>query len=202
MSTSKISRKKEILLLSAMVAVALVVLIVMAFSLMSKKDSAVGIGADGFSVFEKPGSDLGITKVVSRNDTITALGKSAKEVSTVKKTGVVSFNGRLGQTATFPFTLPNGNNATVDIDVLTYKNKESYDNDNIFGGTGHAGTVDGNEIRYMPAISIGAERVYALLVTKDLKSYRFSISQPNTSTYIKEFKAQDILKQIISKSTL
>ncbi|MFZ1360804.1 MAG: hypothetical protein WAS27_02145 [Candidatus Saccharimonadales bacterium] len=202
MSTRKLSKKKEIVLLTAMVAVAFGVLMLMAFSLLSKKESAIGVGADGFSVFEKPGSDLGITKVVSKQDTVAALGKSAKAVDTVEKSGVMSFNGRLGQTATFPFTLPNGNKATVDVDVLTYKDKEAYDNDNVLNGTGPAGSVDGNEVRYMPAVSIGTERVYALLVTKDLKSYRFSISQPNSSAYIKEFRAQDILKQIISKSNL
>ncbi len=184
----------------AAAAVGAVGLMVLVFP--TKNDNMSGVGSNGFSVFEKKGADLGIADVADKRVVETALGKNAKSVDDVEKSGVISLNGSLGQTATYPFTLKDGSKATIDIDVLQYKSKETYDGDNVFKGTGLAGKIDGREIRYIPASSIGKDRTYALLVTKDLKSYKFEMSQPNTKVLIKEYLAQDILKAIIAKSDL
>lgn len=184
----------------AVAAIGAVVLMVIVFP--TNGDDQSGVGADGFSVFEKKGADLGVTKVTAKNVVVEALGKNAKSVEDVEKSGVISINGNVGQTATYTFTLKDGSKATIDIDVLEYKSEDAYKSDDVFKGTGVAGKVDGREVRYIPASSIGKERIYALLVTKDLKSYKFAMAQPNTNVQIREYLAQDILKAIIDKSTL
>lgn len=195
-------KRTQRIVLGTVIVAALAALAVMVLVLPSNNASQAGVGADGFSVFEKKGADLGITDVTDKKDVVAALGKNVKNVSDVEKSGVLSFNGNLGQTATYNFTLPDGSTGWIDIDVLKYKSQAAYDSDDIFKGTGAAGTIDGREVRYMPASSIGKERVYALLVTNGLKSYKFALSQPNTKVQIKEYKAQDILKAVIDKSEL
>ena len=196
------SKRTQRLVLGAVAVAAVSAFVVMAVIANNENSRPVGVGADGFSVFEKSGADLGVTKVASKKVVQDALGKNAKNVADVEKSGVLSINGNLGQTATYNFTLSDGSKAWIDIDVLQYKSKEAYDGDNVFKGTGHAATIDGNEVRYMPATSLGTERVYALLVTEGVKSYKYAMSQPNASVLIKEYKAHDILKQIIDNSNL
>ena len=184
----------------AAAAVGAVGLMILVFP--TTNDSMSGVGSNGFSVFEKKGADLGIADVASKQVVKDALGKNTKGVNDVEKSGVISLNGSLGQTATYPFVLKDGSSATIDIDVLQYKDKETYESDNVFKGTGLAGKINGREVRYIPASSIGKNRTYALLVTKDLKSYKFEMAQPNAKVLIKEYLAQDILKAIIAKSDL
>lgn len=201
-SAHKDSKRTQRIMLGLVAGGVVSALGVMALTLSPRESQPVGVGADGFSVFEKKGADLGITKVVSRDAVASALGKKAKGVAEVEKSGVISLNGNVGQTATYNFTLPNGSKAWIDVDLLQYRNQQAYDNDGVFQGTGAAGIIKGHEVRYMPASSLGKERVYALLVTKDLKSYKFAMSQPNADVQIKEYQAQDILKSIIAQSKL
>lgn len=196
------SKRTQRVVLGLTAAAAIGAVAIMALVLPAKSDSPTGVGADGFSVFEKKGADLGVTKVASKETVSRALGKNVTSVAEVEKSGVISLNGNLGQTATYNFTLPNGSKGWIDIDILQYKSKQAYENDGVFKGTGVAGTIDGREVRYMPASSLGKDRIYALLVTKDLKSYKFAMSQPNAKVQIKEYKAQDILKEIIDNSAL
>lgn len=196
------SKRTQRVILGAVAAAAVGAVGLMVLVFPKENNIMTGSGADGFSVFEKKGADLGIADVTSKQTIENALAKNAKNVSNVEKSGVISLNGNVGQTATYNFSLKDGSKASIDIDVLEYKSQEAYDNDNVFKGTGLAGTIDDREVRYIPASSIGTERVYALLVTKDLKSYKFAMSQPNTKIQIKEYLAQDILKAIIDKSEL
>ena len=195
-------KRTQRIVLGAVVVAALGALAVMVLVLPAKDSEQIGVGANGFSVFEKKGADLGVTKVTSKKVVADALGNNVKSVADVEKSGVISLNGNVGQTATYNFTLQNGATGWIDVDVLQYKSKEAYESDDVFKGTGAAGTINGREIRYMPASSIGKERIYALLVTEGLKSYKFAMSQPNANLQIKEYKAQDILKAIIAKSDL
>ncbi|MBI3889488.1 hypothetical protein HY312_02855 [Candidatus Saccharibacteria bacterium] len=196
------SKRTQRIILGAVAVAAIGAIAVMVIVIPSKTNPQGGVGANGFSVFEKRGADLGVANVTSKNVVADALGKNAKNVADVEKSGVISINGNVGQTATYGFTLTNNEKATIDVDVLQYKSKEAYDADGVFKSTGLAGTIDGREVRYLPAVSIGKERIYALLVTKDLKSYKFAMAQPNTKVQIKEYLAQDILKAIIDKSNL
>jgi hypothetical protein len=196
------SKRTQRVILGAVAMAGVVAIGVMILVFPKSNSQSAGVGADGFSVFEKKGADLGVSDVTSKDDVVKALGKNAKNVDDVETSGVISLNGNLGQTATYSFTTKDGTKASVAVDVLHYKNKETYEADNVFKGTGKAGTIDGREVRYLPASSIGRDRKYALLVTKDLKSYKFEMSQPNTEVDIKEYLAQDILKEIIKSSEL
>ena len=196
------SKQTQRVILGAVAVAAIGAISVMVLVFPSKNTETSGVGANGFSVFEKKGADLGVVKVTDKKVVVDALGKNVRSVNDVEKSGVISLNGNVGQTATYVFKLKDGSSASIDIDVLQYKSEEAYDNDNVFAGTGRAGTIDGREIRYIPASSLGKDRIYALLVTEGLNSYKFSMSQPNTKILIKEYLAQDILKEIIDKSTL
>lgn len=184
-----------VIIVAAIGALAIMVLV------LPTRDTAT-TSSGGFSVFEKKGADIGIANVTSKQAVVNALGKSVKSVSDVDTSGVLSFNGSLGQTATYHFTMPDGTVGWIDVDVMQYKDQETYDGNNVLSGTGSAGKINDREVRYIPAASIGKERVYSLLVSKDLKSYKFAMSQPSNKIQIKEYKAQDILKEIIKNSQL
>lgn len=189
--------------LGATIAGALGILAVMVVVLPIKSGGThSGVGADGFSVFEVRGADLGVGKAVQKQTVQDALGSRAKSVKDVDNSGVINFNGNKGQTATYGFTTSGGVNSQIDIDVLQYKSQAAYDSDRVFDGTGAAGKINGLEVRYLPAMSIGPDREYALLVTKDLKSYKFSMSQPNGKVEIREYDAHKMLKQLITNAQL
>lgn len=160
-----------------------------------------GAQSNGY-VFEMKGADLAIDKVVSKQEVIDGLGANAKGVEDVEKSGVLSFYGNKGQTATYNFTTTSGEHASLEVDVMTYQSQDAYDEAKVFAGTGSAGKVGNMEIRFLPAATLGYDREYALLVTKDLKSYKFSITQPSKKIEINELTAQDILKKLIAKARL
>lgn len=164
--------------------------------------SKAGVGANGFSVYEMKGVDLGIANVVNRATVIEELGTAASSVDRVEKSGAVNFNGNRGQTATYPFTLAGGGKATLYVDVMVYKNQAAYERDDVFAGTADLGTVDDLPVRAMHAATIGKEREYAILVTKDLKSYKFAITQPNDGVKIDEVAAHAILKRVADRANL
>lgn len=201
-TTKLTSRNPKQIVLGAAIVAALGALAVMVLVLPKNQGSQTGVGADGYSVFEKKGADIGVTGIADKKVVVDALGNRAKSVDDVTKSGVISLNGNLGQTATYTFTTPTGTKSYIDIDLLKYQSKAAMDSDSLEKGTGSAGTVNGMEVRYLPAKTIGSEREYALLVAKDLKSYKFSMMQPSGKAEIREYKAWDILKAIIAKSSL
>lgn len=153
-------------------------------------------------VFEIKGADLGIDKVVSKQEVAAELGTNAKSVNDVDKSGVLSFYGNKGQTATYNFTTVSGANASVYVDLMAYQSQSAYDDAKVFAGTGSAGKVGDLEVRFLPAVTLGYDREYALLVSKDLKSYKFAITQPSKKIEINELTAHEILKKLISKAEL
>lgn len=200
---SKIAINKRNLVLGVVITAALGALAVMVIFLSNRgPGTQTGVGADGFSVFEIKGADLGITSVVSKQSVVNELGKHAKSVDDVDKSGVVSLNGNKGQTATYNFTTPSGARSSVYVDVLIYQSQSAYDADNVFAGTGSAGKVGDMEVRFLPAVSLGYDREYALLVSKGVKSYKFAMVQPNSKIEINEITAQDILKKLIAIANL
>lgn len=200
--TRKISPKSQRIVLGGTIVAALGVLAVMVLVLPTRDSQPVGVGADGFSAFVDRGKDLGVTNIASKETVDRALGNNAKSVENVEKSDVFNLNGALGQTATYPITLPDDSKGTVTIDQWNYNSKDAFDQANVFKGTGVAGTIDGREVRYVPAISLGGERTYTLLTTEGTTVYRFIMTQPSDNIQIREFKAQDILKAIIAKSNL
>lgn len=200
---SKSGLNKRNVVLGVVVTAALGALAIMVIFLANRNPGAQnGVGPDGFRVYEIKGADLGITSVVTKEDVVADLGGHAKSVKDVEKSGVISLNGNKGQTATYNFTTVGGHSASVYVDVLIYQSQNAYNSDNVFAGTGSAGTVNGMEIRFLPAVSLGKDREYALLVTKGLASYKFAMTQPNDKVEINEITAQDILKKLIAKAKL
>jgi hypothetical protein len=162
----------------------------------------VGVGADGFSVKELKGVDLGVADVVSKAIAEQELKSVAQKVGNVNKSGTLSLNGNRNQTATYYFKSNAGTQSTLYVDVLIYKNATALKSDNLNKRTADAGKINGNEARYMHAATIGSEREYALLVTKDLKSYKFAITQPAKNITINEVTSQEILKKVAARANL
>lgn len=161
-----------------------------------------GVGADGFSVYEIEGADLGVANVVSKSIVEGELKNLVKQVDDVEKSGVISYNGNKGQTATYYLTTNDNLLGSFYVDVMEYKSQKAYDDDNVFENTADAGKINGNEARYMKAATIANEREYALLVTKGLKSYKFALTQPFKNVKINETTAQAALKRIAEKAEL
>jgi hypothetical protein len=193
--------KKIVILLMAVVALGVLVVIINGFPL-KNQGSKYGVGADGYSVYEVKGADLGIAKVVDKSSVESAFGSLVKSVDDVDTSGVISLNGNKGQTATYYIQTKAGTQGSFYVDVMEYKSQKAYDADNIFADTADAGKVNGLAARTMPAFTIANEREYALLVTKGLKSYKFALTQPYKNVTIDEVTAQTILKKIAAKANL
>lgn len=192
--------KKTFIALLCVVAFAGMVAIIK--GLPERPGEKYGVGADGFSVFEIKGADLGIVDVVKKPVVEAELGSQAKQVEDVSKSGVVSYDGNKGQTATYYFVTKDGARASVYVDVMEYQSQQAYDDADVFADTIDAGQIQNNPARYMKAVTIANEREYALLVTKGWKSYKFAMTQPFNNVTIDEETAQAILKRIAEKAQM
>ncbi len=201
---SKVASKRSQYLVLAVIAVVSVAILAGLAAWLGNDNNAKtpGVGADGFRVTEEKGANLGVANVANKEIVASALGNLVKNVTDAETSGVLNMNGNLGQTATYNFELPDGSKAWIDIDVTQYKTEDTLKAANVFQGTGHAATINGRDVRYAPASTLGKERLYPLLVVQDNKFYRFVFTQPAAKVQIKEYKAQDILKAIIAKSNL
>lgn len=161
-----------------------------------------GVGADGFSVFEAKGANLGAAVLVDKQTIQDELGSLTSSIRDVNTSGVVSLNGKRGQTATYLLTTKSGTSGSFYVDIWQYPNAASQNSEDIITGTGDAGKINGLTARYMPAVTIANEREYALIVSKGLRLYKFAITQPYKDVKIDEVTAQAALKRIAAKASL
>lgn len=159
-----------------------------------------GVGADGFSVYEMKGADLGIADVVKKPIVMSELGSLVKQVDEVDKSGVVNYDGNKGQTATYYLVTKHDTQGSFYVDVMEYPSQKAYDEADVFNATADAGKVQNLPARYMKAMTIANEREYALLVTKGTKSYKFAFTQPFNNVKLDETTMQAALKRIAEKA--
>lgn len=193
--------KKTAILLLAVVALVCITGIVY-FSPLRSPGTKNGVGANGFSVFEIKGANLGIADVSKKDVVVKELGDLVKSVDDVESSGVLSFNGNKGQTATYYIETKAGTQGSVYVDVMEYKNEAALKADDLDRGTADGGKVQNLPVRYMHASTIANEREYSLLITKGLKSYKFAMTQPYQKVTIDEVTALNALKRIAEKSNL
>jgi len=193
--------KKTAIALLAIVALICITGIVY-FSPLRSSGAKTGVGANGFSVFEVKGADLGIANVSKKDVVVKELGDLVKSVNDVESSGVISMNGNKGQTATYYLKTKADTYGSVYVDVMEYKNESALKADDLDRRTADGGKVQGLAVRYMHARTIANEREYALLITKGLKSYKFAMTQPYQKITIDEVTALSTLKRIAEKSSL
>lgn len=193
--------KKTAIVLLAIVALICITAIVY-FSPLRSPGAKTGVGANGFSVFEVKGADLGIANVTQKDVVVKELGDLVKGVDDVESSGVLNFNGNKGQTATYYIETKAGTQGSVYVDVMEYKSEAALKADDLDKGTADGGKVQNLPVRYMHASTIANEREYALLITKGLKSYKFAMTQPHQNVTINELTALEALKRIAEKSNL
>lgn len=193
--------KKTFVLLLGLVGLAGLIVVINGFNGRGP-GSTMGVGADGFSVYEMQGADLGITNAVKKPIVEAEFGDLVKKVDDVDKSGVINYNGNKGQTATYYLVTKYDTQGSFYVDVMEYQSKKAYDEAGVFDNTADAGKVQDLPARYMKAATIANEREYALLVSKGTKSYKFAFTQPFTSVKINEATAQAILKKIAEKAQL
>ena len=193
--------KKTFIVILAIVAFASLALVIKLFPDRGQ-GSKDGVGADGFSVFVIDGADLGITDVVKKPVVEAELGSQTKSIDDVQKTKVISYNGDKGQTATYYLTTKNGMRGSFYVDVMEYKSQAAYNDADTSKNTTDAGKINGNEARYMKAAIIANELEYALLVTKDTKSYKFALTQSIKNAQIDESTARAALINIARQASL
>ncbi len=196
--------KYVIIPLLGLIAIGAIVLTVLAVITMPNADKSAqrGVGANGFRAYEEQGADLGISKVASHDQVVAALGAKAKSVGTLDVSGVFNFDGTRGQTATYPFIKANGNDASLYVDLMFFKNTATLDAANIYENTISAGSVNGHPAYYMHAQTFGSDREYRLLVVNGLKAYKFVIVQPYRDISISEVSALAALKTLAAKAKL
>jgi hypothetical protein len=192
--------KKTFVVLLGLIGLAGLIVIIIGFP--THPGAKYGVGADGFSVFEMQGTDLGIAEVVSKATVQEELGSLVKQVDDVEKTSVLNYDGNKGQTATYYIITKGGASGSFYVDLMQFQSQQAYDNAHVFNGTLDAGNINGMPAHYMQAATIANEREYALLVSKGAKSYKFAITQPFHNIEIDEVTAQAALKRIAAKAHL
>lgn len=187
----------------ALIAVGAIVIAIMVIMNMPKPEGAQrGVGANGFRAYEEKDGDLGIGKVVSRDEVADALGAKARSVDDVDVSSVFNINGTRGQTATFPITKANGKPASVYVDVMVFKNSVALDEANIYSYTAKTDPINTHPTYYMHALTLGSDREYRLMVVNGIKVYKFVLTQPYRDITINEAMAVATLKKIAAKSDL
>ncbi len=198
--TSTVGKKIGILLLAG-VSLAVLVLIIQGFP-NRNQGAQNGVGANGFSVFQVKGANLGVSNIVKKSTVQDEFGSLLKSVSDVDDSGVISVGGNRGQTATYYVVTKNDTHGSVYVDVWQYKNAAAHKTADINAGTGDAGKVGNLSTRFLPAATIANEREYAILIAKGLYTYKFALTQPYKNVTIDEATAQAALKRIAAKANL
>lgn len=193
--------KKTFVVLLGLIGLAGLIVIINGFNSRSPGANS-GVGADGFSVYQMPGADLGIVNVVKKPVVVSEFGDLVKQVDEVDKSGVVNYNGSKGQTATYYLVTKHDTQGSFYVDVMEYPTQKAYDEADVFNNTADAGKVQNLPARYMKAITIANEREYALLVSKGTKSYKFAFTQPFNKIKFDETTIQAILKRIAEKAQM
>lgn len=152
-------------------------------------NSQMGVAANGFTAFIEKDGNLGISKVVTKDQVAQALGSNAKKVTSDDISKVFNYDGDRSQTATFNFVRADGQPSSLYIDVVLFKDQTTMNNENIFAETKLARVINGYSAYYMHAQTLGSLREYRLLVVKGLKAYKFVVDQPLDSITISEVSA-------------
>jgi hypothetical protein len=187
-----LTKKQRAVVLPAMIIVgaAAVVLAVWTISIIPKaKNPDYGVAANGFTAFIEQGTDLGVGKVVSKDQVATALGNKAKKITSTDISHVFNYDGDRSQTATYNFVRADGLPSSLYIDLVVFKDQSTMTNEDIFGDTELARVINGHSAYYMHAQTLGALREYRLLVVNGLKAYKFVIDQPLSDIKINEVAA-------------
>ena len=201
--TVGLSRQKRAAILSAMIVVGAIVVIlaIIAIIVTPKVNPGAqrGVGASGFQAFTEENSDLGMGTIVSKEDVAAALGDKAKVVSKVEVSKVINIDGSRGQTATYNFVRSDGARSNIYIDLMIFKNQPTFDSANVTMNTIKGGTINGLQVYYLHAQTLGSEREYRLMVTKGINVYKFVFVQPLRNITISEVAALATLKKLAAK---
>jgi hypothetical protein len=201
-----ISRRTRAIILPILIVVGTgaVVLAVLAIIVMPRVNPGAerGYGANGYHAFVEPDGNLGMAKVVSKDDVETILGNKAKVVSNVDVSKVFNLDGTRGQTATYDFVRSDGVKSSLYVDLMFFKNQQTLDDAHVTADTLKAGTINGYSAYYMHALTLGKDREYRLLVVNGLKVYKFVIAQPHRNVQISEVSALAALKKLAAKAHL
>lgn len=156
----------------------------------------------GSPAFEDHNSDLGIGHVVTKDQVVAALGSVGKDIKDVSVSNVLNLGDNLGQTATYNFTLPSGAKAFIDVDIMRYASKDAFEAAGVLNGAGKLSEINGRQVYYFPSLVLEGNRKYTLVFTSNNDVYTFSFSQPTTKIEVQEFKAHDILAELIKNASL
>lgn len=200
-----LTKRQRAALLFVMVIVgtlAIVAAVIAIIAIPRVDTSQRGVGANGFRAYVDKGADLGIGKVVSKDDVVAVLGTKARSVEDADVSTVFNLNGDRGQTVTFDFTRADGKSASLYVDVMQFKSSASLKAARIYTETAKAGSVQNLQAYYMHAQTLGSLREYRLMVVNDLKAYKFVIDQPSNNITISEVSAVAALLKLAQKAHL
>lgn len=191
-----------LILIGLIVVVGTIVAIARIIQGQASPGAQIGVGADGFRAYVEDTTNLGVDSLVSKDQVSAALGGEAKSVRPAEVSKVFNLNGNRGQTITFSFVRSDGTESFIHIDKRIYKDTSSIESDNVYRSSLQYGSINGKTVYVKRAQTIGGFREYHALIVNDTTVYRFVLAQPLRKITIKEVKAIDILKEIMTSARI
>lgn len=198
----KITTAQKMLIIPAMVIVGTGAVVWSVWTVLNRASTENTNNVAGTNAFIEEDADLGVAKVITKQDVADALGKRAKSVKDVDVSKVFNYNGNRGQTATYVFTRDDGIESSIYVDTMQFKSKAELKGARIYTSTGDAGKINNHPAYYLVAQTLGAIREYRLMIVDDLKIYKFVMEQPVSNISIGETTAVAALLRVARKANL
>ena len=161
-----------------------------------------GVGADGFRAYVEDKGNIDAGALMTKDQVVAILGSKAASVGEASVGKVFNMNGDRSQALTYSFTRTDGMTSSVYVDKKIYKSADSMRNDNIYGATMSAGTINNLPAYYRLALTIGSDREYSVMAVNGLTVYRFVMAQPERKITISEIDADALLLKLAAKAQL
>lgn len=198
-------KKKLILIIS--IAVGVLLLAAVAVGLMfggktePKKNEALNVD---------PTAKTGVVEVVTKQQTIEALGSVATEVKNVQSSGLVNAKNKNNQqerrqTATYTFATEKTKDNAIKVDAIVYPDEAALEASDPFAGASSevvGGVGDMARFYIPPDITQGGKHTVMLIATKGKVSYAFMLTQPKDFIAIEDEAAKAALTKLAQSANL
>lgn len=201
-------KKKKLLVIVGVVVVAvaasIVLFIVIKNSSQVESNEQAEIGSDFVEIKER--DTLNTDKISTKEQIADALGDNGSDITGPETTAVLRLGDQLSQTATYTFTMNNGEKAMVNVDARTYPDKETMDAVDPFTNT-ESEKIEGvgdeaHWLKKAPNVMQVSNPHDTLMAIKGLTSFAFQIEQPRGSVAIEKSVAREIVLEVAKQAKL
>ncbi len=202
------AKKKKLLVIGGLIVVVVAASIVLYVVFRNSNQVASNDQAKWGSDFVEVKKDdtLHADKITTTEQVKTALGEHGSQLTGPETTPVLRLGDQLSQTATYTFTMKNGQKATVNVDAHTYPSKEVMQTVNPFTNTEAAAVKGvGDEAHWLKKVPNPYQITNphdTLMAVKGTTSFAFSLEQPHDKVAIDQAVARDIILQVAKQAKL